>query len=222
MNPKILLCLLLLAGMTIVFGSAVTAAPPPPLRAVVTPSTNEVRFRETFDVALRVENQSATNQTIRVMNCSWEEHWKSSNTNVSSRGWACTKNFPVNVDIPPGGAYTNKMQMLIYNLIPDKELSFSMGFTAIGSGKTLWSNKVKLRVLPPDTWVRAGKFFRDRNHDGKIDWEISGQTWPGHAVYPYKYITEFRRRRRRHPQKMTGQGVDTYKVDTNFDGFLQY
>ena len=219
---KILLSLNLLAATTIIFAGSTVAAPQP-LRVVIIPSTNEVRFRETFDVALRVENQSQTNQTIRVKTGSWDEHWKCSNTNVGWVGWDAANDMVSDEDIPPGGALTNQLQMLIRNVTPDKEVSFRMGFTSIGSGKTLWSDKVKLHVLPPDTWARGGKYFRDRNHDGKIDWEVSGTTWRGHSVYPYKYITNsagtvFA------TLETTGQGVDTYKIDTNFDGFydLEY
>lgn len=226
MKPRLSLSLtLILGGMIIVAGSVMAAQPLPALRVVIIPSTTNVRVREPFAMALRVENPTPTNQTIRVMNCSWDEEWQSSNTNVSYIGWDCTRNFARNFIIPPGGAYTNKLQMLIYNLIPDKEVSFRMGFTSIGSAKTLWSNKVKLHILPPDTWRLGGKYYRDRNHDGKIDWEISGTTWMGHAVDPFKhtYVTNSAGTVYA-TQEWTGQGVDTYKVDTNYDGFydLEY
>ncbi len=187
------------------------------LRVVITPSRTDIRFREIFNLALRVENPTQTNQTVRVMSCGWDDEWRSSNTNVSWIGWDCTRNGPVNVTILPGGAYTNTLEMEIYNLIPQNRLSFRMGFTSIDGAKTLWSNKVKLHILPPEAWW-GGKYYRDRNHDGKIDWEASGNTWMGHSVYPGKRVTNsngdvgLR-------LETTGQGVDTYKVDTNYDGF---
>ncbi len=218
MKPKLILCLALVLS-----GVFANAAATNSLRVVIIPSKTDVRIREPFSLVLRVENPTRTNQTIRVMNCSWDEAWQSSSTNVTWIGWDCDKNFAVDVNIPPGGAYTNKLQMLIYNLISDKELSFRMGFTSIGRAKTLWSNEVKLHILPPDAWRRGAKYYRDRNHDGKIDWEASGTTWMGHEVYPYRYITNSDGDVMA-TLRVTGQGVDTYMVDTNYDGFydLEY
>jgi hypothetical protein len=186
------------------------------LRVFAVPATNSVRVREPFKMALRVENPTGTNQTLRVMSCSWDDEWQCSNTNVSWSAWDCTKNNLHTVIIPPGGAYTNEGTMTIYNLISNKDLSFRMGFTSIGSTQTFWSGKVMLHILPPDTWQRGAQVYRDRNHDGKIDWEVSGKTWMGHAVDPGKMIDAGQGRV---TQEWTGQGVDTYKVDTNFDGF---
>jgi hypothetical protein len=39
--------------------------------------------------------------------------------------------------------------MFIPEPILEKMLSFRMGFTSIGSTNTLWSNEVKLHILPP-------------------------------------------------------------------------
>ena len=164
------------------------------LRVVVIPSTNEVRVQEYFKVALRVENPTKTNQTVYVWTASWDDHWKSSNTNVSWLGWDAAANLAINEEIPAGGAYTNELQMVILHPVSEKRLSFRMGFTPFHSKTTFWSDKVKLRVLPPDAWQRGAFIYRDRNHDGKIDWEVSGRTW-------------------------ADGGVDTYKVDTNYDGF---
>jgi hypothetical protein len=187
------------------------------LRVFAVPATNDVRVREPFKMALRVENPTGTNQTIGVMSCSWEQEWQCSNPNVTFDGWACTMNFSREVVIPPGGAYTNEGTMLIHNLISGKEISFRMGFTSMGSTQTFWSGEIKLRVLPPDTWGRGGQFYRDRNQDGKIDWEVSGETWMGHVVGLPKNVTSYGNGMV--IQEMAGQGVDTYKVDTNFDGF---
>jgi hypothetical protein len=197
-------------------GHLVSAEQGPSLRVFAVPATNAIRLREPFKMALRVENASGTNQSVRVMTCSWDDEWRSSNTNVTFMGWDCEKNNMHDVVIPPGGVYTNEAPMMIYNLIPDQEISFRMGFTSIGSTQTWWSGEIKLHILPPDTWQRGVKFYRDRNHDGKIDWEVSGETWMGHAVEPLKMIDAGQGRV---TQEWTGQGVDTYKVDTNFDDF---
>ena len=149
MNPKIILCLaLVLSGGWAAFSTG--AADTGSLRVVVIPSQTEVRVKEVFKVALRVENPAKTNQTVRVMNCSWDEEWKSSNPNVSWLGWNCTRNFAVNIEIQPNGAYTNELEMLIPKPIPEKRLAFRMGFTPINSKKTFWSEEVKLNLLPSD------------------------------------------------------------------------
>jgi hypothetical protein len=120
------------------------------LRVVVKPSKTEVRIKEIFKVALRVENSTTTNQTVRVMSCIWDDEWKTSNTNISWLGWVCTRNLAIPIEIPPGGAYTNQLAMLIPQPISDKALSFRMSLTPIGSQTTFWSNDVKLKILPPD------------------------------------------------------------------------
>jgi len=91
-----------------------------------------------------------TNQSVRVWSCSWEEEWKTSDTNISYSVWICTKNFPENVEIPPGSAYTNELEMLIPEPISENMLSFRMGFTPIDSQTTFWSNRVKLNILGDD------------------------------------------------------------------------
>jgi hypothetical protein len=141
MNPKLILCLALVLS-----GGFANAADTNSLRVVIIPSKTEVRIKEIFKVALRVENLTMTNQIVRVMNCSWDEEWKASNTNISWIGWDCGKNFAVNVDVPPGGAYTNELDMLIPEPISEKTLSFRMGFTPIDSQQTFWSDEVKLNV----------------------------------------------------------------------------
>lgn len=216
-------CLALaLSGVTIVSGGVAQPPSVPALRVVIVPSRRNVRLRETFGLGLRVENPTLTNQTVRVMCCSWQDEWQISNPRIPWGGADCPKNFAMDVQILPGGAYTNyESGMCIYDLIPDKELSFRMGFTSIGSTNTYWSNEVKLHILPPDTWQQGAKYYRDRNHDGKIDWEVSGSTWMGNTIV--NYITNSNGSLSAH-EEWTGQGVDTYKVDTNYDGFydLEY
>ena len=150
MKSKLLLGLALVLGGGWLTALPTNAADTNSLRVVVILSKTEVRIKETFKVALRVENPTTTNQTVRVMSCSWDEEWKTSNTNISWIGWACTRNVARNVEIPPGGAYTNQLDMLIPEPISKKTLSFRMGFTSIGSTNTLWSDEVKLHILPPE------------------------------------------------------------------------
>jgi hypothetical protein len=118
------------------------------LHVIVIPSKTEVHPGETFDAALRVENPAKINQTIRVMNCSWYNEWQSDNPKVSCPVWVCAKNFAVNVAIPPGGAYTNELQMTVLKNVSDRSLKFRLGFTSIGGEKVFWSNPVRLRITP--------------------------------------------------------------------------
>ena len=149
LKSKLILCLVLI--WTGIFWSISTnAADTNTLRVVVIPSKTEVQVKETFKVALRVENPTATNQMVRVWSCSWDEEWKTSNTNISWVSWACTINNDYDLTIPPGGAYTNELEMLIPQQISNQTLTFQMGFTPIGSEKAYWSDKVKLNIISAD------------------------------------------------------------------------
>ena len=147
-QPKLLLGLALVLSGGWLTALPANAADTNSLRVVVIPSKTEVRIKETFKVALRVENPTTTNQTVRVWSCSWNEEWQTSNTNISWLGWICTINYAVNVKIPPGGAYTNELEMLIPEPISEKTLSFRMGFTPVDSKKTFWSDAVIIGVAP--------------------------------------------------------------------------
>ena len=128
-------------------------------RVVVIPSQTDVRVKETFKVALRVENPTTNFETVRVMCCSWFEEWQISNQNISWLGWDCPKNFPLDVGIPPGGAYTNELAMIIPQPVAKDTLSFRMGFMSINSRKTIWSDDVKFYVLSPASSNAPGDHF---------------------------------------------------------------
>jgi hypothetical protein len=148
MKSKIILYLALGLSGGLLMAFPTNAADTNSLRVVVILSKTEVRIKESFKVALRVENSTTTNQTVRVMSCSWDEEWKTSNTNISWIGWVCTRNIDRNVEIPSGGAYTNELEMLISAPISEKTLSFRMGFTPIDSKQTFWSDDVQLHIIP--------------------------------------------------------------------------
>ena len=126
------------------------------LRIVVVPSEQFIRLKESFKVELRVENPTATNVSVRVMNCSWSDHWMSSNNKVFLEGWDCPKNLETTVEIAPGKAYTNQANLVVMEPPPVDSnqpqlkgwLSFRMGFTPIGSPRTFWSEEVALKVIP--------------------------------------------------------------------------
>jgi hypothetical protein len=197
MKPKFKVFLALISNCWLVVSiNGADQKPSLALRVVVESSKTEVRVNEHFKVALRVVNPTKIKQTLRVMNCSWLDHWEMAGT-LSFVPWDCSKNFEIAVEIPPGGAYTNEVEMYLSEPIGQTRFSFRMGFTPIGSKKTFWSKDVEMRVIPPEhrsTWQRGTAIYRDRNGDGKIDWETSGQEW-------------------------RGDGLDVYKVDANYDGF---
>jgi len=118
------------------------------LRVAVKPSKTRVRIKEPFKVQLLVENRTPAIQHVRMMNCSWYDCWKTSNQQILFGGWDCDKNFAVTVDIVPGGAWTNELDMYIPKPISQDKLSFKMGFAPIGSPKTYWSDSVDIEILP--------------------------------------------------------------------------
>jgi hypothetical protein len=91
------------------------------LRIVVKPAKTKVRVMETFKVSLRVENATPVVQQIRVMNCSWDQHWKVSNPQISWLRWPCRKNSPVTLDLAPGGAYARELEMLVPGRSPKRQ-----------------------------------------------------------------------------------------------------
>jgi hypothetical protein len=146
MNSKLLLCLALVLSGAVTISTA--QVQPPPLRIVIKVSQATIHIKKKFTVALRVENPTATNQAVRVMSCSWWDEWQSNNPKISPIPWGYSDNGPITVQIPPGGAYTNELEVCIYKPIPDKIVTFRMGFTPIGSKKAFWSNEQTIEVVP--------------------------------------------------------------------------
>lgn len=120
-----------------------------PFEVDVRTSRTDVRVNVPFKVALWVINTSHSNQTVRVMNCSWYDEWQTSNTNLIPKLWVCTRNFPVDVNLRPGEFYTNELEMSVPASFPSGKLWFRMGFTPIGSATTFWSEDGYITVFPP-------------------------------------------------------------------------
>jgi hypothetical protein len=114
-----------------------------PFTVTVKPKKNQVAVNQPFEVELRVVNASPSPQSFRVMNCSWDEHWRSSNARVTWVGWDCSKNSPVTVKLAPGEAYAKTLSMLVTAAGP---VSFKLGFTPLESKRTSWSNEVTLEL----------------------------------------------------------------------------
>jgi hypothetical protein len=159
MKPKLILCLaLVLSGCLIGCSSAPLQASDAvdtnSLRVVVEPSKTDVRAGEHFNLALQVENPTATNQYVRVWSCSWDQNWQISNPSIMvGQNLNCEFNPPITEKIPAGDSIKFDLEVYVpgpISLLPSKKLSFQMGFTQIGSKKTIWSDEVKINILPPD------------------------------------------------------------------------
>jgi len=116
------------------------------LQVIVDPPKGPVRVKESFDLRLRVVNKSDKAQSFRVMNCSWFDHWKSSNERVSIIGWGCSKNFAVPETLQPNQAYEKSLAVQISEGRPHEKVSFKMGFTPIDSKRTYWSQELTVEM----------------------------------------------------------------------------
>ena len=116
------------------------------LCVTVWPEKTRVQGDEVFGVKLRVVNSSEQVQCFRVMNCSWDEHWQCGNPRIAHVLWACTRNFPVTVELAPGEAYEQKLNMYVGAKGDSRTERFRMGFTPIGEKKTYRSNEVVIGV----------------------------------------------------------------------------
>ncbi len=117
-----------------------------PLAVTIEVQPHSVNHDYGFDVFLCVTNTSSTVQHFDVYNCSWEEHWRSSNPRVGpADGWGCRANCVQTLELHPGDKYQRTLR--IRRLHPEdktKPISFQMGFTPYASKRTYWSNEATL------------------------------------------------------------------------------
>lgn len=141
---------------------------PQTFKIVVLPSKTKVHLREPIKTVFRVENMTSIPQKIKVMNCSWYDHWQSSNPLVSYMAWNCSKNFAVEETIAPGAAYVRELELIVLAAsdlqafaeagndpkwkavkpVSKGPVQFKYGFTPIGSLTTYWSENVEIEVVP--------------------------------------------------------------------------
>jgi hypothetical protein len=121
-------------------------ANPAPFKISAVASTNRVRLKEPFKTTLRVENRSDTNLTLRVMNCSWDQHWRVSHRDLSWIGWDCSKNFAVDETLAPGEVYERSLEVVMQETVHESAFAFRMGFTSMNDTRTYWSEKVMIEV----------------------------------------------------------------------------
>jgi hypothetical protein len=122
------------------------------LKVVVKLDKTQIHVREHFNLALRVENPTTTNQFVRVMSCSWWQQWRPSNPSIYFWQEPCTWNAPTSLKIPAGGTITFDLEVYVSEPISidpvTRKLSFQMGFTPIDSKKTFWSKEMTIQVIP--------------------------------------------------------------------------
>src|SRR5277367_6516708 len=84
------------------------------LKVSAEPVTQRVHVAEPFKVAVRIWNPTATNQSVKMMSCSWPEQWRTDNPAVQRcTDVECAWNAPTTVTLPPGGAWTNQMDFRV-------------------------------------------------------------------------------------------------------------
>jgi hypothetical protein len=157
MNPKIILCLALVLS-----GGLVGCSHAPIyqtrnthdaiLRVVVKPEKMQVRIGEHFNLALRVENPTTTNQYVRVETCGWPSEWRISNPRIIGPCTTCEFNPLITEEIPAGGSIKFDLEVSVPWPISIEhstgKLSFQMGFMPIGSKQTFWSKEMTIKVIP--------------------------------------------------------------------------
>lgn len=141
-----MLLLLLIATL-----SAASAAPAAQASQTVTVNAVLAQTRthrnDVIEVELRTTNQSAHAQTFHVMNCSWADEWKSDDAQILDMGVDCSKNFEVTLTLQPGQVDARILALAVDRSAAFGAHSFHLGFTAIGSHDTLWSNPVSVNVI---------------------------------------------------------------------------
>jgi uncharacterized cupredoxin-like copper-binding protein len=86
----------------VLLGASVAHADP--LTIEIKPATSTWQQKKPVEVTLKVTNTSKTTVTFEVMGCSWEDHWKSSDRELTWEPWDCDKNAPSRVELAPGKA----------------------------------------------------------------------------------------------------------------------
>jgi uncharacterized membrane protein len=88
-----------------------SAAHADPLQIELKPATLTWRQKQPVDVTLKVTNTSKAEVKLEVMSCSWEDHWRSSDRELTWSPWGCDKNAPSSVVLAPGKSREWKLSM---------------------------------------------------------------------------------------------------------------
>lgn len=135
-----------------------TVAHADPLAVTIKPATVTWKATAPVEVVLEVSNTSKTSQSIKVMNCSWADHWASSDPTLTWSPWGCDKNFAAPIDLAPGASRTWTLSMFATAAAKLGPHTLKLSFTPEG-GARRWSNEVAISVAaadppPADTSLR--------------------------------------------------------------------
>jgi len=122
-----------------------TAAHAEPLKVEVVPATLTWQQKKPVEVTLRVSNTSKSEATFQAMGCSWDEHWRSSDRELTWERWGCDKNAPSTVALAPGKTREWKLSMFATAAATLGAHSLAMTFTPRG-GTPMKSGAVTITV----------------------------------------------------------------------------
>jgi hypothetical protein len=121
---------------------------PRPLTVSVSLHENRVPVRARFQVDVRVKNTSTSDQSFRVANGGWEQHWTISTDRLYWEPRPVFRDFIETVTLKPGEFYSKTGTMLVAKGTPPQDLVFKLGFVPEGKKEVLWSDEVTLTLLP--------------------------------------------------------------------------
>ena len=139
-----------------VTNAAIQSKEAQPFKVIVIPATNRVHLKENFKVAVKVRNQTSTNQNLCVMSCSWAQHWKTdSDFIVSHAMFVCWDNSPMRINLPPGDSYEKELPLWIPQPVSTNKISFRMVFNPLNCPPPLKGTNRSDFVSWVDTSFRA-------------------------------------------------------------------
>lgn len=113
----------------------------------VKPQQTQIRAGRPFNLTLLVANTYRKPHSFRVMSCSWNDQWKSSDPRLFSMGWPCKANSPRTITLASGAIYQRILPMTLVGGVGSGELVFTMGFKPLGNKRVYWSRPITLEVI---------------------------------------------------------------------------
>ncbi len=124
---------------------ATSVASADPLTVEIKPATLTWKPKQHVDVALRVVNTSKAPQKIHVWLCSWFENIKLDDPQLVFDPWGCDKNYDRDVELAPGKAWEQKLDMYAVDSATADAHQLRIGF--VSSGTLRWSAPVTVTVV---------------------------------------------------------------------------
>lgn len=122
-----------------------TIAAADPLRVEIKPAATTWKREQKIDVALVVTNPAKQPQTMKVMTCSWGDHWQSSDRELGWIGWPCDENGAGSITLEPGKSRAWKLEMSATKQARLGAHALQLTFTPDGLAPST-SNRVALTV----------------------------------------------------------------------------